>query len=96
MKNIKDLLNIKYYRLEFNEGQQAFHLNSTGQDAKCKGWEIIYDGIDKYQTVLFQCFLDRNKPKKLTTEYVIKSMREWLQFCHNIDMEGFTIGLLCN
>lgn len=96
MKNYKDLINEKYYRLEFHEGMQAFNLNSTENNAKCEGWVIIHEHIDAYQTVLFQCFMDRNKPKKLTTEYVKKSLREWMQFWYDINMEGFTIGLLSN
>jgi hypothetical protein len=88
-----DLQNRNFYRVKFNEGLQKFIMLEKEPLYKLEGWSIISDNMMVSQLVLFQCFLDRNKPKKFTTEYVKKSIREWEQFCFDICEIGFDIGV---
>ena len=87
-------LNLTYFRLEFNEKQQAFHHAYPHQKhtiPNTHGWVTIADYCTDDEFLIFECYLERIPKKKLTTEYVMQSMAEIKSFTNNLIKSNFGI-----
>lgn len=72
------------YRLEFNEKQQQFHLNSGIQEPETHGWFTIAEHCTEIEFKVFEAYVNRIPQKKLTKEYLLKCLAEVTKFTLNL------------
>ena len=81
------------FRVEFNEKTQKFHHAYAHQQTKpnTNGWRTVMDRCTDDEFVIVIAFLRRRNNKKMTIDYIIKSIDELKQFYTNIRNAGFSI-----
>ena len=72
------------YRLEFNEQQQMFHLDSTMATENTHGWFTVYENCTDTEFRIYESFVNRGSQKRLTKEYILKSANELKVFISNL------------
>ena len=80
------------YRLEFNEKQQYFHLDSYTHQPNTFGWFTISENCSELEFQIFEAYVNRAKIKKLTKEYLLKSSIELNAFQANLREYNLAIG----
>ncbi len=79
------------YRLEFNEKQQHFHLDNYTHEPNTFGWVTLTEHCTDKEFKIFEAFINRNKSKRLTKEYVLRSFTELKGFYKNLLEYGIEI-----
>jgi hypothetical protein len=81
------------YRLEFNEQQQAWHMDRGKAEPYTHGWITIMDNCNTAEAVFIECYCEARKGKKRLTEEMVK------KFCEECSVmmkclieEGFVIN----
>lgn len=74
------------FSLEFNEKQQMFHHRYPHQkhQPNTNGWYTITDFCSDDEWHIFEAFVNREKKRELTLEYVLKSFNELKGFYSNL------------
>lgn len=60
------------YRLEFNEKQQAFHMDNYTHDENTHGWFTIFDHCTDLECRFYESYVNRIPKKELTKSYLLK------------------------
>jgi hypothetical protein len=81
---------MEYYRVEFNEKQQNFHIDNYAHVSNTYGWITVFEYCTDLEFEIFESFVDRIKDKKLTNEYVLKCASEIRTFIINLLDYGIT------
>lgn len=79
------------YRLEFNEKQQFFHLDSYTHKENTHGWFTIFEHCTDFEFRIYLSFVNRVKKEKLTKEYLLKCAVEIKVFMNNLLEDGLLI-----
>jgi hypothetical protein len=74
----------KKYRLEFNEQQQAFHLDNGRNEENTYGWETIKENHSDFEDMIFISYVNRQGEKKHTTKQLRQSVIEIKNFIENL------------
>lgn len=82
----------KTYRLEFNEKQQHFHLDSYTHKENTNGWFTVFEHCTDLDFKIFESFINRVPKNKLTKEYVLKSSKEIKGFVDNLFEYGLMVS----
>ena len=64
------------YRLEFNETQQNFHMDSYTHQENTHGWFTIFEHCTDLEMRFYEAYVNRIPKKKFTKEYLLKSAIE--------------------
>ena len=73
---------MRYYRLEFNEKKQHFHLANANRKPNTFGWITVFERCTDDEFWIFKSFLHRVEKKHLTKKYVLDSAIKLERF-HN-------------
>jgi hypothetical protein len=79
-------MDLETFRVEFNEKQQGFHHSYKHQTSipETHGWTTIIENCDRLEFKFFMCYIKRINKKKLTTEYLLKSLSEIKTLYNNL------------
>ncbi len=75
---------MEIYRLEFNEDQQAFHLDNFTHAENENGWVTIFNFCTDLEFKIYESYVNRIKQDKLTKEYLFKCAIELKGFMNNL------------
>jgi hypothetical protein len=81
----------KKSRLEFNEQQQAFHLDYGRNDEDTFGWETIKKNHSDFEDLIFMSYVNRQGQKKHTTKQLRQSVIEIENFIENLAIYNLEI-----
>jgi hypothetical protein len=82
----------KKYRLEFNEQQQAFHLDYNNRhEENTFGWETIKENHSDFEDMIFISYVNRQGEKKHTTKQLKQSIIEIKNFIENLAIYNLEI-----
>lgn len=77
--------------VEFNESQQCFHHNYGNDKPNTHGWVTIKEDVSDFEYMVYKCFVDRVKKRKLTIKYLLQCLKEYEQFMDNLEEKGLVI-----
>ena len=80
------------YRLEFNEEQQAFHVNTGEDEPHDNGWFTIYERCTEFKWDVYEAFVYRVLQEKLTKEYLLECAVQVDAFINNLSERSITIS----
>ena len=72
------------YRLEFNEKQQMYHLDNYSHEENTFGWTTIINHCTDTEFMVFEAYVNIERPKNLTREYLVDCAKEVKKFTENL------------
>ena len=72
------------YRLEFNEKQQAFHLDNYSHQENTFGWITVFDHCTDVEFKIFECYLRSFKFSGYTNEIIITAAKGATNFINEM------------
>jgi hypothetical protein len=73
------------YRLEFNNEQQKFHLDTNNtHDPNSHGWVTVVDHCTNTEFRILEAYANRIPGQKITAEYLHQCLVEVKQFMYNL------------
>jgi hypothetical protein len=87
----KNIETERFFRLEFNEKQQCFHLDNYNHEEGSHGWFTIYKHCTNHEFHIYEAYVNRIPHKILTKEYLLKCAKELKGFINNLSEYKLTI-----